>query len=215
MKLRFQFGVVSAALLAAGLLCEPSFGQRIRLIDQTILQARRAQRQLNRQQRTLQPTIPNALPPRGNVNRLPPKAIERLQDMTPKRQEKFLQNNQRFKNLPPEQQAQIRQRLQAWNRLTPEQQQNLRERQQIWEQMTLGQQGYVRQTLLPRWQQLPPPRRQAILQRLHSLRNMSEADRQTKLNDPTFVEGLSVEDRETLSQLAHLHVGMAPDPPGM
>ena len=27
---------------------------------------------------------------------LPPKAIERLQDMTPERQERFLQNNQRF-----------------------------------------------------------------------------------------------------------------------
>jgi hypothetical protein len=73
----------------------------------------------------------------------------------------------------------------------------------------------VRQSLLPRWQQLPPVRRQAILQRLHSLRNINEADRQAKLNDPAFVEGLNPEDREMLGQLAHLHVGMAPDSPGM
>jgi predicted Fe-S protein YdhL (DUF1289 family) len=85
----------------------------------------------------------------------------------------------------------------------------------VWEQMTPEQQRNVRQSLFPRWQQMPPPRRQAILQRLHSLRNMSEADRQAKLSDPAFVEGLSPEDREMLGQLAHLHVGMAPDPPGM
>ena len=146
---------------------------------------------------------------------MPPKAIERLQELPPDKQEKFLQNNQRFQNLPPEQQARIRQRLQAWNRLNPAQQQDLRDRQQVWEQMTPEQRTYVRQTLFPNWQQLPPPRRQAIMQRLHSLRDMSETDRQAKLNDPAFLEGLSGEDRETLKQLAHLHVGMAADSPGM
>jgi hypothetical protein len=48
---------------------------------------------------------------------------------------------------------------------------------------------------------------------LHSLRNMTESARQAKLNDPAFVEGLNPEDREMLGQLAHLHVGMAPDSP--
>ena len=135
--------------------------------------------------------------------------------MPPRRQEQFLRNNQRFLSLPPEQQAQIRRRLEAWNRLTPDQQQALRDRQRVWEQMTPEQQTNVRQSLLPRWQQMPLVRRQAILQRLHSLRNMSEGERQAKLNDPAFVEGLSTEDREMLGQLAHLHVGMAPDAPGM
>ena len=68
---------------------------------------------------------------------------------------------------------------------------------------------------LPRWQQLPPVRRRAILQRLHSLRNMTEEDRQSKLNNPAFLEGLSTEDREMLAQLAHLHVGMAQDTPDL
>jgi hypothetical protein len=44
---------------------------------------------------------------------------------------------------------------------------------------------------------------------------MSESDRQAKLSDPTFTQGLNPEDREMLGQLAHLHVGMAPDTPGM
>jgi hypothetical protein len=207
MKMRFQFGAVFIAWLAAGLLCGPAYSQ-------TPLQQRRAARQERRQQ-ILPPNGPNGLRPGPNADNLPPKAIEHLQDLPPNRQEQFLRNNQRFQNLPPEQQAQIRDRLQAWNRLTPEQQQNLRERQHVWEQLTPVQRQYVRQTLLPHWQQLPPVRRQAIMQRLHSLRDMSESDRQAKLNDPAFLEGLNTEDRETLTQLAHLHVGMAPDTPGI
>lgn len=207
MKTRFQFGAVLAAWLAVGLACGAARAQ-------TPLQQRRVARQQRRQE-ILPPNGPNGLRPAPNADNLPPKAIERLQDLPPARQEQFLRNNQRFQNLPPEQQDQIRQRLQAWNRLTPEQQQNLRDRQRVWEQMTPDQRSYVRQTLLPRWQQLPPVRRQAIMQRLHSLRGMSETDRQAKLNDPAFLEGLNAEDRETLGQLAHLHVGMASDSPGM
>jgi len=44
---------------------------------------------------------------------------------------------------------------------------------------------------------------------------MTEEERQSKLNSPAFLEGLNTEDREMLSQLAHLHVGMAPDTPAM
>jgi len=129
----------------------------------------------------------------GKANNLPPKAFERLEDMPPDRQEKFFQNNERFRNLPPDQQARIRQRLEAWNKLTPAQQQAFRERQRVWEQMTPDQRRQVQQTLLPRWRQLPPFRRQAIMQRLHQLRDLSEPERQSKLNDPSFVEGLNFE----------------------
>jgi hypothetical protein len=211
MKLRFQFGAVLAACLATGFAAaDVVHAQRYSAAAQKEgTPPRPASRQ------PVRPKLPNALPPRGNPNALPPKAIERLQELPPEKQEQFLRNNERFNNLPPQQQAQIRQRLEAWNRLNPEQQQALRDRQQVWEQMTPGQRAYVQQSLFPRWKQLPGPRRQAILQRLHSLRDMSEADRQARLNDPAFTEGLSSEDREMLGQLAHLHVGMAPDAPGM
>ena len=211
MKRRFQFAFVLTAWLAAGLFCGASSAQRSNAAAQQ--EGKPEQQPAPRLQ--LRPKLPNAIPPAPNANKLPPRAIERLQDMSPQRQEQFFRNNQRFQNLRPEQQAQIRQRLEAWNRLTPEQQQALRERQNIWEQMTPEQQRNVRQSLLPRWQQMPPVRRQAILRRLHSLRNMTEPERQSKLNDPAFTEGLNPEDREMLGQLAHLHVGMAPDPPGM
>jgi hypothetical protein len=210
MNRRFQFGAFLAAWLVAVLLCGASHAQRSNAAPQ---QEGEPQHQAPRPQ--MRPRLPNALPPAGNPNNLPPKAIERLQELPPEKQEQFLRNNQRFNSLPPEQQAQIRQRLEAWNRLTPQQQQALRDRQRVWEQMTPEQRRYVQQSLFPRWQQMLPPRRQAILQRLHSLRNMSEADRQAKLNDPAFTEGLNPEDHEMLRQLAHLHVGMASDSPGL
>ena len=210
MKIRFQFGAVLAASLLAGALCVTARAQRSNAAAQ---QEGAAPRPAPRPR--VRPNLPNAIQAQRAPNNLPPKAIERLQDMPPWRQEQFLRNNQRFLSLPPQQQAQIRQRLEAWNRLSPDQQQELRERQRVWEQLTPDQQRYVRQSLLPKWQQMAPPRRQAILQRLHSLRDMSEADRQAKLNDPAFVQGLNPEDREMLGQLAHLHVGMAADPPGM
>lgn len=211
MKRRFQFGFVLTAWMAAGLFCGSAYAQRSNAAAQ---QEGKPERPAPPRAQ-VRPRLRNAIPPAANVNKLPPKAIERLQDMPPQRQEQFLRNNQRYLSLPPEQQAQIRQRLEAWNRLTPDQQQALRDRQSVWEQMTPEQQRDVRQSLLPRWQQMPPARRQALLQRLHSLRNMTETERQAKLNDPAFVEGLNPEDREMLGQLAHLHVGMAPDPPGM
>lgn len=210
MKRRFQFGIFLAVWFAAGLLCGPAQAQRANAAPQ---QEGDPPRQTPRPQ--VRPRLRNALPSAGNANNLPPKAIERLQEMPPEKQEQFLRNNQRFNSLLPEQQAQIRQRLEAWNRLTPQQQQALRDRQRVWEQMTPEQRRYVQQSLFPRWQQMLPARRQAILQRLHSLRNMSEADRQAKLSDPSFTEGLNPEDREMLGQLAHLHVGMAPDSPGL
>jgi hypothetical protein len=203
MKLRFQFGTVWATLLAAGLLCSPAFGQKFSKVGQAEAPAR-----------PVQFPRPNGMRPganSGNMNNLPPKTMERLREIPPDKQENFLRNNERFRNLPPDRQAQIRERLQAWNQLTPARQQEFRERQRIWEQLTPDQRREVQQRLLPRWQQVPPSRRQAIMQRLHQLRDLSESGRQAKLNDSSFVEGLNVEDREMLGQLAHLHVGMAPD----
>jgi len=213
MKLRSRFGIVPAAMLAATLVCVPASAQSPRLIAQKAGTQQHEQRQSQSSQQT-QSDTPSPRVRQGNAKNLSPRAFQRLKNMPPDRQEQFLRNNRRFQNLSPERKAQIRQRLKAWNRLTPEQQQNLRDRQRIWEKMTPEQQVYVRKTLLPRWRQLPPPRRRAILQRLHALRNMKESDRRAKLNDPAFTNGLNQEDRETLFQLAHLRVNMAPDAPG-
>src|SRR5713101_5250533 len=80
-------------------------------------------------------------------------------------------------------------------------------------EMSPEQQRHVREDLLPKWQQLPPERRQAILRRLSALRNLSESERVAKLNDSAFLQGLNPEDRGTLRELAGLRVGTPPEPP--
>jgi hypothetical protein len=79
--------------------------------------------------------------------------------------------------------------------------------------MTPYQRDHVRNEVLPKWKQMAPERRQAIQQRLRVLQNMPESARNQRLNDPNFTRGMSEEDRATLRDLSHLHVGGAPDPP--
>ncbi|MBI3670990.1 MAG: DUF3106 domain-containing protein [Acidobacteria bacterium] len=144
---------------------------------------------------------------------LPPPWMERLRDMSPEQQHRFLSNNERFRNLPPERQAQIRRRLQHWNSLTPEQRQAFREREHIWAQMTPEQQRHVREELLPKWQQLPVDRRQVLLGKLRALRGLHESERAAKLNDPAFLSDLNPDERGMLQELSSFRVGAAPEPP--
>jgi uncharacterized protein DUF3106 len=141
---------------------------------------------------------------------LPPRWVERLQEMTPAEQEKFLNNNARFRSLPPQQQAQIRQRLQTWNNLPPEQRQTLMQRERILEQMTPEQRRYVRETLMPEWQNLAPGRRQVVLGKLRDLHGLSDSERAAKLNDESFMNGLAPDERQMLRDLSNLHVGPPP-----
>jgi len=154
-----------------------------------------------------------ATPGERRMMGLPPKWVERLQDMTPQQQERFMRNNERFNSLPPQQQAQIRNRLQVWNNMTPEQREEIRERQRVWEQMTPEQQSYVQNVLLPRWQQLPQQRKIVILNHLRALRLLGDTDREALLNDPTFTQGMSPDERHMLRDLAHLRVGGMIEPP--
>ena len=169
--------------------------------------------QLNAQQPAV-PLSQKPNPPTRQLLDLPPKWLELVQDMPPAQQERFLANNQRFRSLSPQRQDQIRRRLQIWNNLTPEQRQALLERQTVWEQMTPGQQRYVRQTLLPQWQSLPPARRQFVLKKLRSLRGLDDSQRSAALNDPAFVSGLSPEEQHILRDLATLRVSSPEPPPG-
>jgi hypothetical protein len=79
--------------------------------------------------------------------------------------------------------------------------------------MTEEQRQHVRNDVLPKWQQMPQDRRQTIQQRLRILRDMPESARNRRLNDPNFTQGMSEEDRATLRDLSHLHVGGALEPP--
>ncbi len=145
--------------------------------------------------------------PRAN---LPPGWVEQLRQMPPADQEKFLNNNERFRRLPPQQQTQIRQRLKVWNNLTPAQRQTLLQRERVLAQMTPEQRRYVQQTLLPEWQKLPPASRQVVLGKLRDLRDLNDSDRAAKLDDESFVNGLSPDERQVLRDLSNLRVGPPP-----
>jgi predicted Fe-S protein YdhL (DUF1289 family) len=125
----------------------------------------------------------------------PPNVQERWRNMTPQERQRVLQNEERLRRLPPAQQQVLRDRAQVWNRMTPEQRE------------------HIRTDVLPRWRQMPPDRKQAIRQRLRVLQNMPEYARNQRLNDPNFTRGMSEEDRSTLRDLSHLHVGGAMEPP--
>lgn len=141
---------------------------------------------------------------------LPPKWLQKLQDMSPAEQERFLENNQRFESLPPQRQEQIRRNLQRWDNLTPEQKQAARSAEEALERMTPQQRAYVRNILLPKWQALPMARRQAIRRHLAILSRLSPSTQQAALSDPKFTEGLSPDEQDILRSLNSLR---NPDPP--
>jgi predicted Fe-S protein YdhL (DUF1289 family) len=214
---RFQFACALALFGLLGLAAQPGFaqrgvgqgrgkGQRPRAENRTPGGERRGPPPREETNRNLQRGMRRALD-------LPPRWMQRLQEMAPGEQERFLNNNERFRSLPPERQAQIRRRLQQWNSLSPEQQRAVRQRERIWEQMTPEQRRRVREEILPQWQQLPLERRQAILRRLRALRDLNDSERTAKLNDPAFLTGLSPEDQTLLRQLSDLRVGLPSEPP--
>jgi hypothetical protein len=98
--------------------------------------------------------------------------------------------------------------------MTPQQRADQTQKEAVWARMTPEQKEHIKNDVLPTWRQMPQDRRQAIQQRLRVLQNMPESARNQRLNDPRFTEGMSDEDRATLRDLSHLHVGGAPDPPG-
>lgn len=145
---------------------------------------------------------------------MPPAWLERLQDMSPTDQERFLNNNERFKNMTPEQKARVRENLQRWNQLTPAQRQEMRERQKVFASLTPQERQYVRDTLLPRWQNMPANRKRAVTEHLRQLQGLDDAQRQAKLNDPAFLEGLNPDEQEMLRSLSRLRVGAGEGPSG-
>jgi Protein of unknown function (DUF3106) len=139
---------------------------------------------------------PNNDPNRPPSSYNPPQPQRKFSDLPPQDRQRILENNNKYRNLPPAQRQELKDRAEQWNKLTPQQQ------------------SHIRNDVLPKWRQMPVERRQAIRQRLRVLQNMPESARNQRLNDPEFTRGMSDEDKATLRDLSHLHVGGAPDPPG-
>jgi predicted Fe-S protein YdhL (DUF1289 family) len=123
----------------------------------------------------------------------PPNTQDRWRNMSPTDRQRVLQNEDRLRQMSPSQQQVLRDRAQVWNRMTPQQR------------------DHVKNDVLPQWRQMPPDRKQAIRSRLRVLQNMPESARNQRLSDPNFTRGMSDEDRSTLRDLSHLHVGGSPE----
>jgi len=140
--------------------------------------------------------------------------VDRMRDLNSQQRDRVLQSSRAFQNLAPEQQNRIRQQFNQWDHLNTQQRADLRAKEDTWRKMTPEQRSYVKNDVLPRWRQIPWERQQVIQQKLGVLQNMPESARNRRLSDPNFTRGMSDEDRQTLHDLSHLHVGGAPDPPG-
>ena len=140
--------------------------------------------------------------------------IQTMRQLPQAQRERFFQNSSAFQRMAPEQQNKIRQQFSQWDHMNPQQRADQRAKEQVWARMTPEQRQHIKNDVLPTWRQMPPDRRQAIQQRLRVLQNMPESARNQRLNDPRFTQGMNDEDRATLRDLSHLHVGGAPDPPG-
>jgi hypothetical protein len=138
--------------------------------------------------------------------------VDQMRDLSPQQRDRVLQNSKAFQNLSPDKQNRIRQQFNDWDRMSPSRQTDLRQKENTWRNLTPGQREYIKNNVLPRWRQMPWDRQQVMKQKLSVLQNMPESARNQRLNDPNFTRGLSDEERSTLQDLSHMHVG-APDPP--
>ena len=107
-------------------------------------------------------------------------------------------------DVAPARQQQVLQNLDKWNRLSPEEKEAVRVRDNFLENLPPERQEYVRNVLLPKWQALPQPRRQAINRHLAMLGKMSPATQEAALSDPRFLGGLSPDEQAMLRDLNSL-----------
>jgi len=143
----------------------------------------------------------------GNI---PPGMMNRLQQMSPEERDRWLQNNKTFQSLPAEQQAAIRKNFKDWDKLPPEKKANYDRNADALAQMTPEQRNNLRTQVMPQWRTMTPDRRQEIKQRLNSLNGLSDAERNQKLNDPNFYQGLSPQEHNVLKQFGEYKLNPGP-----
>ena len=146
------------------------------------------------------PRTPGAAAPAPQAGNIPPGVMNRLQQMPPEERDRWLQNNKAFQSLPADKQAAIRKNFKDWDKLPPEKKANYNQNAGALANMTPEQRDNLRTQVMPQWRTMTPDRRQEIRQRLNSLNGLSDAERNQKLNDPNFYQGLSPQEHNVLKQ---------------
>ena len=86
----------------------------------------------------------------------------------------------------------------------------MRNRELLLERMTPAERKEVVNDLAPRWKNLPPERKQLVTGRLRVLSGMTPKERQQKLQDPQFMQGLDANEQDLLRKLSNLRLGPNP-----
>ena len=118
-----------------------------------------------------------------------------------------------FNSLNPQERQRALYNYKDYEKRTPAERQRIQDGKRKWDLLTQEQKNHIRNDIMPKWRQLPPDRQRAIGSRLNVLQDMPESARNRHLDDPNFTRGMSEEDKATLRDLAHLHVGGAPEEP--
>ena len=224
MKSKFQIAGMVALAMLAGMLAEPALAQRGR--GQRQQNKRPAAEKAPQPQQQVTPPAGQQqgaggqggpgkafMPGRGpGAGGMPPQWLDRLHQMSPQDQERFMNNNQRFRNLPPERQTEIRDRLRRWNAMTPEQRRRIVEIDKNLRNLPPEERLRLREEVIPKLQQMDPLRRQAIMRRVRALEGMSEEERAARLKDETFLQGLSAEEKAMLHDVVRFRIGAGPPP---
>ena len=177
-------------------------------------QERRQEQHPNRdQQRASAPRNPNRPPAREsmvpNTNRPPERARNQQNPNRPP----VNTQPRNFNSLNPEEKQRALENNRDFQRRSPAEQQRIQQGYENWKGLSQEQRNHIKNDIMPKWRQLPPDRQRAIGSRLNVLRNMPESARNRHLDDPNFTRGMSEDDKAMLRDLAHQHVGGAPEPP--
>jgi hypothetical protein len=198
----FQFGLCAAIL--AGLLAPGARAQN----GERIRERQAARREAAEQRRQGGGAKP--LNERAAVG-LPPKFVEKLRDMPPDEQERFMQNNEKFQSLPALRQAQIRQNLQKWNALPEEQKERIRATETMLENATPEQREHFQSYIVPKLEQMPPLRRARVINHWRRLQGLTPAEQQAALHSPAFMGNLTPDEQSVVRDLSSM--GAAPQEP--
>ncbi len=132
---------------------------------------------------------------------LPPKFVEKLRDMPPEEQERFMQNNEKFQTLPASRQAQIRQNLQKWNALPAEQKERIRATETMLENATPEQREHFQDYVVPKLERMPPLRRARVINHWRRLQSLTPAEQQAALRNPGFMGNLTPDEQSVVRDL--------------
>ena len=144
-----------------------------------------------------------------------PEKIERWRTMKPEDREKIRERYHRWKELPPERKERILERRRQWRELPEGQRRFLKQRREIYRNAG-PQEKRTLEEFSRRWRDLPPERRRALRSRLAEWRDLPEDMRDERLMEWPFYQGLSPDERKTVSRFLFSKPSRGPKggPPG-